>query len=1341
MNMFQQSFATAALVLLNCHLASGQTAASAPSSTVAATATVKAVGSVVQLVPLTPSTATATGGMTAGTAIVLPQGIVLPNMPTSPLGINDPKQDAIDGAGGPLGAPAGPALSPEQLDDVRREYNGASEQERESLRAYFRDMGIDIKKLLGGPGEMGEPNAQSIAQAVRMTEFTRTPQSVLAARSKISLSAQPKPPVTDFAATVKWLQLQVLAGEWTALGEALRELPSADSIAVYTQILQTINRSQRGDPSQKPDPGLLPEEVVAIADAAPEPLSDWQVTILAQLLKEAATKYSTGPMLQRLDANTGMFGRQDAAHRERTVKFLVAADMAIDASGYFPPLDEARAKLDAVALFNYGQYHEDFAGSNKAGTDADSHLQIAWGLFCETALIESAEAELRQRAMRRAIDLLPSMPPLQASQWLKQIFATPQLAPVALEIIALKAVSLQNSQLDLARRAQVILTMKESVDTLLAQSGLDIQQLRIPLRMLTTALVGEAEAALDGGGGGGRGRRQPQAPASTQEINLLLRAMPSEGWMGALEPSLASRAYRAAIAIAVRADEVDVAIDSLAHAVERFPEQGTELADDFLTAWRVRLAPQTDPNQDQMMFIGFVRDSMTSAPLTRGRQRRNLDRLARLMLVLDELGVDPRALPSVAATFTACHGRTEVFTEEGIVKIFGPIDELAAPAAASLADRMRAGLSGEWRDRRAQQAASMKRSPTEITKMVERGYELAIELVDQAIAQRPTSWRYAVTKAGLAYDRVQYAQDQKKQDFAAYNQYRKEAFEAFAQTANRYAQMVNRGDQRDDPMVYLAWFSAAVGSTELNYLTRDDLLVEGSPQDDQIDLIGKSIAQLPLDAASRHIAAFAQEITNALDKMEPDVKPRIVRHAMRIIGDNPAGAGLRRLADLYQDLMKDEIKLRLAIDGSDQVGTDARFGATLTLRFTAEVDRETGGFSRYLQNDVWARVGNSYRPMNYRDLLKKSLEASFGDHFELEGIAFFEALAPPTPVRESSADGWLEKPVAYIVIKAKDPSVDRIPSLAMDMHFNDTAGAVVLPITSNSPQIDAAHSSGERPMRNLEVVQTVDLRDIDNTQKNQAIVLEIQAKADGIVPQLDALLPAYRTALDGYEVSAQGVEIRPITIVEADGDASGMRAMMMFNQPSVTKDYVQADETGTYRLPTERSWIVTYTPTAAAAGSAFTFPILAKDIQGKMITRQFVDMDVVTVTAPSIAVTQSLWSVRNMIIVVVVVAVALVAFLVLRRRKPQTVHQPSLMPTRITPMSVITTLRQVAGEREAQMSPSELQTLRGEINSLELAYFGRGDGSSAHFSESASLNGESLAQLRSALERWIGTGK
>ena len=1240
------------------------------------------------------------------------------------------------GVAGAPQVPLGPPLSPMQLDDLRRLYNGSSNAERESLREYFNDMGIDVTKLLGAPGSESAPSAPTLAQAVRNLEFTRTPQTVLSARSQIGFGAPKKPLATDFDAMAKWLQLQVLAGEWSELGDALRQLPSSDAVAAYTQILQTINRSQRGggDPSQKPDPGLLPEEILAIAEASPEPLGDWQVATLAQLLKEAAAKYSTAQLLERIDAGTTPFGRQDAARRERTVRFLLAADMAAESSRYFPPLDEARAKLDTIALSNYARYHQAFANSPQAGDAAESNLRTAWGLYCEVALIGSADAALRLDAMRHAIDLLPSMPPSQGSVWLKEVFANPALAPAALEILALKAIALDQGQLDEATRMQTIVTMKEAVDTLLRQTTLDADVLRVPLRMLTTAVMGEADAALGGGGDGARRRpNQGQQSAGPQQLAFLLRAMPDERWLSVLEPSLASRAYRTSIAVATGAQEVDVALDTLAAAVERFPDQGRVLADEFLRRWQSQLGRSDYFNPEDQFFIGFARNDMGSAPLTRGRQRRNLGHLARLMLVLDEIGIDPQQLPSIASAFAACHGRTEVFTREGITAIFGRIEELPADTAASLANQMRAGLGGEWRDRRAQQQAGMKRTPKEIGEMVEKGYALALELMDQAIAKRPDSWMHSVIKAGLAIDRLQYKQAEEKQDFAAYNQYRREAFEAFAQTAKRYADLVAQGDQRDDASLFLAWFSAAVGSTELNYLTRDDLLVEGSPQDDQIDLIRKSVESLGPEAAQRHVAAFARAIGDSVAAMDPEVKPRVIRHAMRIIGEHPAGAPMRRLLELHQDLMKDEVKLRLAIDGDDRVGTELLFGVTLSMRFTQEVDRETGGFSKYLMNDIWARVGNTYRPMNYRDQLKKSLESSFGDHFAVESIGFFEAYAPATPVKEAGADGWFEKPVAYIVLKAKDPSVDRLPAMSMDMHFNDMAGPVVLAVMSNSPPIDAARKADARPMRNLEVVQVLDLRELEESRKDRAVFLEVHAKAQGILPNLVDLLPGYATALAGYEVGPKGIEERPITLVETDTAPNRMYSFYQ-GQPQ-DKEYIKADDSGFYRLPSERSWVISYAPTGASVGDSFVFPTLPAGLEGSIISRQFADMDIVEVKSPTVAVRSPLMSVRN-VIAAGAVAVAIAALVVVMRRRAaklraaaMAARPASAMPVHVTPLSVIMALRAAREKRQGSLSQGDRLRLDEEIEHLEQAFFGPKSGADQ-------LNGAAHDGLSSALNRW-----
>ncbi len=1261
----------------------------------------------------------------------------------------DPDAPPLPGAVPMMGIPgslipaAASPLSAAQLDDAKAEFEAADDSAKDALRAYYKDMGVDLDRLISGqpadPADAGAaPMILSLLQAVQMQNFARAPQAVLAARSALGFGDAPQPAKTNFDGLAKWLHLHVMAGEWETVAAFLADLPKSDGAGIYAHILQSLNRPappQMGPSGPIPaDPALLPEEVLLLADAAPGELLDWQFDVFSQLLRSSATKYSIAPMLTRLKAGTKAFGTDDASKRERTVKFLVSAGLVNEAAAYFPSLDDARARRDARVILNHALYHRDLATGTKGGSpqEIDQHRRTAWNLFREITLLAEADAKMRQDAMRSAIELLPDMPPAQGTDWLKQVFASDTLGPAALEAITLKAVGLRNQGLDVAKRAQTILTMKEAVDTLLSQPGVDIRQLKIPLRMLTTSLIGEAEAALieserprQGWGGG--------ASAVSRELELIFRALPDEKWVAVLEPSVATRTYRTAVAVATGVDEADVALDYLASAVKAFPDEAVDFADDFLKRWERRMRPQAT-NYDDMPYFFYWRDSVPSAPLTRGRQRRNLDRLTRLMNVLDSIGVESRRLPSVAAVFKACHGNTEVFTREGIQAVFGPLDRLSPETAASLAEQMRTGLTGDWSNRRAQQTAGMKRTPQEISALVENGYALAIELVEGAMNQKQDSWRFAVTKAALTYDRLQYKQAQKKQDFQAYNQYRKEAFAAFAQTAERYAAVVTTGEQREDPTVFLAWFNAAVGSTELNYLTREDLLVEGSPQDDQIDLIRKAIDALPSDAASRHVSLFAHAMSDNLPRLDPEVKPRVVRHAMRIIGEHPAGAPLRRLLDLYQDLVKDEIKLRLSIDGPDQVAVGERFGATLTLRYSNSVDRETGGFSKYLQNDIYTRVGNNWRPMNYRDLFRKAIESSLSEHFEVDAIGFFEPLTPARSITENGDDAWQEKPMAYMVLRAKDPSVDRLPQVSMDMHFDDNLGPVTLPIVSNAPPIDAAATTKQvaqtgRPLKKLEVTQTLDLRGMRSDKQKQTILLEVHARADGTVPELDTLLPGYKSALTGYEVKDTGVEARPVAVLQEDGDWNQSFFAYRNAAKNEEKEYATADEQGFYRMKTERTWLITYTPTGGAVGDAFTLPALGAGIgQGevKLISRRFSDMDIVDVTTATVAVNPPFWNLRTIIVgVIALLLAALGAAALLFRKNPVVADVDSFhLPGRYTPLSVITTLRRLQAQPAIASDAAQHASIGSDIASLERQYFGPAASDSPG------------PDLRAVLERW-----
>lgn len=1199
--------------------------------------------------------------------------------------------------------PAGPALPAEEIAALKETFGGLSPDEQAEMKAVYLDMGIDLDAALGAAAA-----PSPLAEAIKAMDFARTPKGVLSARSQLGFGQTPRPDPQSAPAPVlaKWLHLHVMAGEWGVLGEFLAGRPLPEAEAIYAHILQSMNKG---------DPGLLPEEVLAIADVAPGEIKEWQFEALAKLLQAAAGKNSTGPLLAQIKAGTRLFGGEDPAKRKRAMDFLAGAGLVREAYDYLPSLEDARSRGDARVILNHGRYHADLAES-LSGPEADAQRLSAWDLFGEVSLMADAPFALKQDAMRRAIDLLPHMPPAQATAWFAKVFSNSALGPAALEIVALKAMTIRDAKLDVEQRAQTILTMKEAVDTLITQEGVDIRTLKVPLRMLTTALVAEAEAATND-----KGNQRIIA----RETELLLRALPGDRWLDAIEPSLAARASKASIAIATVADKTDLALEMLASAIKRTPDQAIDLADHFLVNWEKRLNPRPPENQDQFFFYGY-REMTPAAPVTRGRQRRNLDRLKGLIADLQAIGVESRQVPSVTAVFKACYAKTEVFEKSDIVRVFGPFEQIPAATASALASTMRASLSGDWRNREAQRAAGMNRTGPEIAALVDKGYGVAIDLVDRALAAEPDSWRHATIKASLSYDRMQFKQTTQKDDSAKFDAYRKDAFEAFAKAAKQYARVVERGEERDDAGVYQGWFAAAIASTELNYLNRDDALTDGTPGEDQIDLIRAAIFSLPKDAADRHISAFARAIEGEVGAAPPEVKPRLVRHALRIIGDHPGGASLRGLNELYQDLVKDEIKLRLSIDGSDQVGVNRPFGVMLALRYTTAVDRETGGFAKYLQNDVYTRIGNQYRPFNFRDQLKKAVEDALRKDFEVESIGFFEPLTPSRQVVENGEDGWQEKPMAYIILKRKDASIDRIPQIAMDMYFNDPVGSVTLSLPSNSPPLAVGDQPAARPIKDLVVSQTIDLRRLQAGEKDRAVTVEIAAKGKGIVPELRDLLAGLDEALPGYSIKENGIEARPVQI-QQEGSSSQSRYYFYGRDPEPPKGgYATADESGIFRVPIERSWLITYVPSGGKVGSEFRLPSLKEGIAGTITSAHYADMDILPVQGASLAVDPRLLTPSRLAFFILgLLLLTGLAILIARRlqREDHTDADSVHLPEKISPLSVVTTLRRFQADYAASLNPDAQARLATEIAGLERRYFGP---------ENASANGD----LSEVLERW-----
>jgi hypothetical protein len=787
---------------------------------------------------------------------------------------------------------------------------------------------------------------------------------------------------------------------------------------------------------------------------------------------------------------------------------------------------------------------------------------------------------------------------------------------------------------------------------------------------------------------------------------MLMRALPDETWLDAIEPSLASRAYRAFTGVATRADEIDTALEILQRGVSKHPEDAQAMGEDFLKLWTNRLRPSSGNNQDAAMRAMFMMyggtSSVTAAPLTRGRQGRNLDRLIAVLRMLDERGVDARTMKGVVAAFRGCHSQAEAYTEADIVRVLGPIDSLPPATAAELAAAMRTGLSEDWRSREVQQRFGMRRNANEIAKVVAEGYILAMQLIDRAIREEPDSWEHAINKASLAYERLEHQRSQSGEELADYEQIREESFNAFRDAAVAYAQSAGRGEVEASSRVFQAWFNVAVGATDLSNVTRDNVLIEGSERDSQIDRIRETIEGMSPTLAQEHMDLLADSLTNSMESVAPQVKPRIVRHALRIIGDHPSGAVLRRVNALYEDLVKDEIHLRLTLDGADRVGTTEPFGAVLTLRYTNAVDRETDGFAKYLQNNVWVNFGSRGTQMNFRDRLERSIRDALAEGFEVESVGFFESLHPSREVIESGQSGWQEKPLAYVVLRATDASIERMPSITMDLEFMDQTGPVILPIESNAPLIDAATESAARPVHDLTVQQVVDVRNADSE-----VTLEITARGRGVLPGLSGILTGIERALPGYAVAEGGIETHPISVVDAAANDDETRYFSF--GPTEEQAYAEVDDDGIHRQTIERTWTIRYVPTMAASTGDFTLPTLQAGVEGVLASRTYLDMDLVEVEEGVVPLQAGmrLWT---WILIGVILIAGVIGIVALTRRGDDGDDTQSrldqLLPLRATPLSVVAALERIDAQYGPRLAPARRADLQAEISSLQQRFFG-----------------------------------
>ena len=1012
-----------------------------------------------------------------------------------------------------------------------------------------------------------------------MEEFGVDPTTVTAPAPKPGGAADPAAVAAKAALEQKQLQRElemfqrdVTLSRWHRVVEFLASFPAKERKGAYEHFLKTLLRHPQTPADQRVPADLQEknrfsfEETLVLAAMAPDGFDNEQVGLLAPLVQRAIDGGSVvEEYIRLLGDETRKPAAEQRVDRRQAALLLSAIGQESELGAFLPGPEAAERDNDREALNLLARHYLALFAKEKRNV----HLEDAWQVTQAALAKGEIGAAAKEEALLRAVELAPKVGEELGPQWLAQSFTAQPVR--GMEIIAtiggVAAKGFQARAQDTDYRSKVLKLQKIAVDALLEAAPHLASEWRPSLALLAAGWIVEAQHSArhskstrygpvmqrDAFGNifwnnqrlGGGGQVQAVEPVD------LIDAQPGADWVAMLDDELRPHFQTVSAQLFLKVNEAERAFPFIERLAEINPRKAKDLADEFLRVWRLNNNPNANNSRtNPYMFIYGFDQRASGIPLTRSKQQRNLEELAEWVTRLRGLpigGVDQKLL---GEAFVAAHSTAEVYQLETIEKVFGDVGALEPVLLGELLSKMRANLATVWRTPSVQEQKKTRRGEKEMLAEVAKGYATALEVAREVMARQGEHWALLALTAAILHDQNNFAREQKRD--SGFADARRESFELFEQAAEDYIRRAP--DLRLDEETVSAfdtWFYAALGACDLGVIDEETVVAKS-----QLPKIKTAIAALPDGSRERHETMFASAMFTRMSAVKPQIKFRYLESGFEIVGDHPQAVEARKVFDYYQDLTH-ELRLELVVDGATEVGT-GEFGVRVDLVHTQQIERESGGFAKYAQNQNNMSYAYNYgRPTeNYRDRFDENVHSALSEHFEVLSVTWNGEQMASKPIDRT---GWRRTPYAYLLMKARGPEVDRIPPIQMDFDFLDTSGYAVLPIGSAPVAIDAsAEADGPRPFAELRVTQLLDERRADEGK----ITLEIKAQAHGLVPELDEVLdlglPGFRvdkiddqgSTISKFAEDQDSVETERVwlmSLVPADGDTTPGR--FVFGSP------------------------------------------------------------------------------------------------------------------------------------------------------------------------------------------------
>ena len=1147
---------------------------------------------------------------------------------------------------------------------------------------------------------------RTLGEALAILDYKRTPEALFNAMKK----QQSGGTLSD----ADRFQIAVLLSDWTAVSTTLKTLATNEAELVYSKLLQAVADSsasaatvfQRGNPNNpvemegnpnmvnRPKPGLLlSADLYALMDAAPTELKAAYIPPLTRLIKTAVGEPGRKEFLVRLETGFHGLGGKSPEGRKLAAQLLSSLSWMSDAGPYLPLKREAWDNADTLSLVLTMEYFTQTGIKDRDERQLKRAAEVC-AFMMQTSRFGTDDRGIFQQATDRFVKLLPALSPADAEQLIRENFLTQPV--ILLDLILALGESGQAAQRssDLNLRGQSLATQNALLKVLAGRRS----ALPEAANLLVVNWLNEAETTYRAGNIPLIDENEMmnqfiyRPPSYYQDRRNMARALdsgvlltnaPTTALVQRLNDALAQRVNLTMLKVNLL-DPKPGTLEALTAYLKDHPGQEKALCEDYLNAWvRKRTVPPEDPNIIRMRNLGYVisrqQTSADGIPLTRLRQNQNVASFRDLLTALRKLSPEPINPQSVIQGFMAIHSGAEVYRLEDIEAIFGPPDKMNREELMQLITGMRTKLAQQWQDPRVQQASGTNRTEKESKDEVSRGYRTAIALIQRGLDQQKPDWEQLIVRGQLFFDASEF-EFARSIKLSEYVNLRDEAFNSYRKAAENYAAKMPtmaRGQWRLEP--YQMWFFVMLGASDLSQLTR-----AAARSDPGLTQIGEAMRALPGEAAEGHQKQFGEMLARLLPQVPGNMRQRFLSAGLQVLGnEHPSAKPALESLKNYEELL-DEVQLRATVDGPTRVGFGEPFGLILSLEHTRQLARESGGFSKYLQNASDGSQNALRQPMaanapsEYRSNFAKNIHAALDETFEVSSITFHD---PDVRAIDLPREGWQETPLAYVLLRAKEAAVDRIPSIQIDMDFSDQAGQVVLPVRSQVQPIDAKDKTvAARPCGELEITFTMDERGWDKG----SVVVEINARGQGVIPA--------HLALFDYEQSGFEVEV-------LDNGLS----LAQFVSDGKTR-HAQAD----------RNWQFTYKRKKDVKGNAtLHFPKLKSGVTvARTGYKHYQDADLVELTpdqaaggiALSSPVARGLQTL-GIVVGLLVVGVSIFWFTRIKSRHVPVAEGALQLPGQITPFSVVAFLRRIQRDFDAKLDQQSRTSLKAEIEAIETNFF------------------------------------